>query len=82
MVEEEEEEEKYEPILNVDQRRELALHFPARCVTDSWELGERLCSDILIFIFPCSPQSSTQPGTASPSDLSTGGVEVGTSRLS
>ena len=38
---EEEEEEEYEPILNVDQRRELALHLPARCMTDSWDLGER-----------------------------------------
>ena len=35
-----EEEEEYEPILNIDQRRELSLHFPARCVTDCWDLGE------------------------------------------
>ena len=35
------EEEEYEPILTVDQRREVALHFPARCMTDSWDLGER-----------------------------------------
>ena len=38
--EEEVEEEEYVPILTVDQRREMALHFPARCITDSWDLGE------------------------------------------
>ena len=40
--EEEEEEvgEEEEPILSVDQRKQLALHLPARCITDSWDLGE------------------------------------------
>ena len=41
-VEEEEEEEVVEDhILNIEQRKELAKHFPPRCITHSWERGVR-----------------------------------------